>query len=128
MEGMDLSPAHAQTLASEFVQAAFASGVAEYASPVDALNAVSPGNGSELLQLIASAIATGYAAGQAAQAPSDDRLTLLVRALRGIHQKEIYGDCVEDGDIYPCKTVRALNIVAGLPDDESDAAVAKPGQ
>ncbi|WP_433673786.1 hypothetical protein [Microbacterium gorillae] len=124
---MDLSPEHAQTLASEFVSAAFASDAAEHADPVDALNVVSPGNGGALLQLIASAIATGYAAGQAAQAPSDDRLTLLVRALRGIHQKEIYGDCVEDGDVFPCKTVRAMNIIAGPAADESDGTVATPG-
>jgi len=28
-----------------------------------------------------------------------------------VHQKEIFGDCVEDGEQYPCKTVRILDWV-----------------
>lgn len=31
------------------------------------------------------------------------------RAIRIIHQKEMFGDCVEDGEVYPCKTIQILD-------------------
>jgi hypothetical protein len=30
-------------------------------------------------------------------------------AVRMLHQKEMFGDCVEDGDPWPCKTIRVLD-------------------
>ena len=38
-------------------------------------------------------------------------------AIRLVHQKEIFGDCVEDGEQYPCKTVRILDWV---PSEDRD--------
>ena len=34
-----------------------------------------------------------------------------LRAVRMIHQKEQFGDCVEDGERFPCKTIRVLDWV-----------------
>lgn len=31
------------------------------------------------------------------------------RALREIHAREEFGDCIEDGEPYPCKTIRVLD-------------------
>lgn len=31
------------------------------------------------------------------------------RAIRMIHTEEMFGDCVEDGEPYPCKTIRVLD-------------------
>lgn len=31
------------------------------------------------------------------------------RAIRTLHAKEMFGDCVEDGDPFPCHTIRVLN-------------------
>lgn len=31
--------------------------------------------------------------------------------LRAIHAREEYGDCVEDGDPYPCRTIRLLEMI-----------------
>jgi hypothetical protein len=33
-----------------------------------------------------------------------------VETLRIIHAREEYGDCVEDGDPYPCRTIRLLEM------------------
>ncbi len=33
--------------------------------------------------------------------------------LRGIHQMELFGDCVEDGQRFPCQTIQVLNVVQG---------------
>lgn len=30
-------------------------------------------------------------------------------AIRNLHEKELFGDCVEDGETFPCKTVRILD-------------------
>lgn len=31
------------------------------------------------------------------------------QAIRLIHAEEMFGDCTEDGDPYPCKTIQILN-------------------
>lgn len=31
------------------------------------------------------------------------------RALRKLHAKEEFNDCVEDGEPYPCKTIQILD-------------------
>lgn len=56
--------------------------------------------------------------------PGSDRTDILVSALRRVHVPEMYGDCVEDGEHYPCKSARVLDLVAGRADEpqEPDAA------
>ncbi|SDH33510.1 hypothetical protein [Microbacterium sp. 77mftsu3.1] len=54
-----------------------------------------------------------FEAGQLSVAASTDRTDILVNALRKVHVPEMYGDCVSDGDVYPCTTARALNLVQG---------------
>lgn len=39
----------------------------------------------------------------------DVRITVALVAIRAIHQREEFGDCVEDGEVYPCKTIRVLD-------------------
>lgn len=34
-----------------------------------------------------------------------------VAALRLVHAKEEFGDCVEDGEPFPCKTIRILDFI-----------------
>ena len=34
-------------------------------------------------------------------------------AIRQVHAVEMFGDCVEDGEQYPCKTIRILDWVPG---------------
>jgi len=55
----------------------------------------------------------GFELGVVQQLPGSDRTDILVAALRKVHKPEMFGDCVEDGEVYPCKTARALNLVAG---------------
>lgn len=31
------------------------------------------------------------------------------KAIRMLHDKEMFGDCVEDGEVYPCKTIQVLD-------------------
>lgn len=43
-----------------------------------------------------------------------DRLTRTragITKLREIHAREEFGDCVEDGEPFPCKTVRVLDFM-----------------
>ena len=48
--------------------------------------------------------------------------------LRGIHVMELFGDCVEDGQRFPCRTVRVLNVVrAHTPPAVSELPVAEGG-
>lgn len=68
--------------------------------------------------VLTSAVASGYAAGMAAREPVTPRLTMLAGALRSQHRREMFGDCTEDGDAYPCRTIRALNITVGPAEDE----------
>lgn len=92
----------------------------EHTSARDRLEAIFPGAADGLLTLVAAAVSAGYDAGQAAQAPADDRITMLASALRHVHVKEMFGDCTEDGDPYPCRTIRALDIVAGPAETAAD--------
>lgn len=32
------------------------------------------------------------------------------RTVRAIHAREMFGDCVEDGQPFPCRTIRTLDI------------------
>ena len=41
------------------------------------------------------------------------RMTSADSTLRGIHQMELFGDCVEDGQRFPCQTIQVLNVVQG---------------
>ena len=38
-----------------------------------------------------------------------ERIAVVEASLRQLHAEEMFGDCVEDGDPWPCKTVRMLN-------------------
>lgn len=83
---------------------------------------IAPGTPPEAVEsmrvVLRPAVAAGYAAGQASRGPATPRLTMLADALRAQHQREQFGDCTEDGDPFPCRTIRALNIVVGAPEDE----------
>jgi hypothetical protein len=66
----------------------------------------------KFIALIEMGVSEGFAAGQLSTLPEgSDRLRSLSNVLRSVHAKEMFGDCTEDGDHYPCKTVRALDIV-----------------
>lgn len=39
---------------------------------------------------------------------SDARTTAALNAIALIHQREQFGDCVDDGDPWPCKTMQVL--------------------
>jgi hypothetical protein len=38
-----------------------------------------------------------------------------ITALRSIHSPEMFGDCVEDGDPYPCATLRLVEMYQPSP-------------
>lgn len=38
-----------------------------------------------------------------------DRALTINAALRAVHVEEQFGDCVEDGDPYPCQTIQLLD-------------------
>jgi hypothetical protein len=38
-----------------------------------------------------------------------DRALAINTALRRVHTEEQFGDCVEDGDPYPCQTIQLLD-------------------
>lgn len=38
-----------------------------------------------------------------------DRALAINAALRNVHTEEQFGDCVEDGDPYPCQTIQLLD-------------------
>lgn len=44
--------------------------------------------------------------------------------LRKRHVKEMFGDCVEDGQRYPCFTIQVLNVAAGARVRAAEAALA----
>lgn len=77
--------------------------------PPDAAPAVR----ASMLQIVGTAVSAGYIAGQASKEPATDRLTLLADTIRATHEREQFGDCVEDGERFPCRTLRAVNIVVG---------------
>ncbi|WP_104128216.1 hypothetical protein [Cryobacterium sp. Y57] len=57
----------------------------------------------------------GFAAGEASiDAAEPERF----RALRMIHTEEQFGDCVEDGERFPCKTISILDWVPAEKDND----------
>lgn len=64
-------------------------------------------------QMILLSALRGFEVGLVEQLPVGDRTDIVVSALRRVHKPEIFGDCVEDGESYPCKTARVLNLVSG---------------
>ena len=66
-----------------------------------------------VVQMIMLGALRGFELGAVEALPGSDRTDVLVGALRRVHVPEMFGDCVEDGEHYPCKTARALNLVAG---------------
>lgn len=75
-------------------------------------------------QLILLGTLRGFELGVVEATPGSDRTDVLVSALRRVHVKEMFGDCEEDGEVWPCKTVRMLNLVAGpAVAPENDLAV-----
>lgn len=74
------------------------------------------GSASPLVaQLILLGALRGFELGVVEATPGSDRADILVAALRRVHVQEMFGDCVEDGEVFPCATARMLNLVAGTP-------------
>lgn len=71
------------------------------------------GNGPALTAIMHAIAANAHALGYTSRAPIQPREELLATALRSIHRPEMFGDCTEDGDPFPCRTIRALDIVIG---------------
>lgn len=91
-------------------------------TPVEVLDAATGGSGGPMFALVLMAASEGFAAGHITQAPTDSRLDILGNTLRQVHRKEIFSYCVEDGDPYPCRTIRALDITGAgtaLPEPDS---------
>lgn len=70
-------------------------------------------------RMIFLAAVSGHDAGLLAVTPSGERTDILAAGLRRVHTADVFGDCVEDGDHYPCKTARILDLVAGAPEPAS---------
>lgn len=115
---VELDAPHIVRIASDLVSGTLAADDTRTLDATEHLERIAPGHGATVLNLIASGVATGWFAGNTAQAPEDDRVAILARALRSMHTADMFGDCTEDGDHYPCRTIRAVNLVAGTPDDE----------
>lgn len=113
-----IDPRQAHQIAQDLVLSTIQLEDGRNLTATERLDAISGGNGEALLGLLTIGVATGWAAGHAAQAPTDDRAALLANAIRGMHQQEMFGDCTEDGDAFPCRSIRAVNIVVGAPNDE----------
>lgn len=62
----------------------------------------------------------GFDLGLVEATPGSDRTDILAAELRRVHAKEQFGDCVEDGERYPCQTVRMLDLVTGTVIDEAE--------
>lgn len=62
----------------------------------------------------------GFDVGFIEATPGSDRTDILSAELRRVHAKEQFGDCVEDGERYPCQTVRMLDLVTGTVIDEAE--------
>ena len=77
-------------------------------------------------QLVLTGALRGFEYGFVSATPTSDRTDILAAALRTVHVKEMFGDCEEDGEHYPCRTIRALDLVAGKPAVEPDAEVDVP--
>lgn len=72
--------------------------------------------------LVLLGVARGFDHGLVHATPGTDRTDILASALRRVHTKEEFGDCVEDGEPYPCPTIRAIDLVAGPVAQDSDVA------
>lgn len=82
---------------------------------IDKLNAAL-GNGQAIAAMITLGALTGYAAGYSSKTPAQPREVLLAASLRAIHTDDGFGDCREDGDPFPCQTIRAVDITMGTPE------------
>ena len=74
-------------------------------------------SGQVVAQLIMFGALRGFDLGLIEATPGSDRTDILASTLRRVHAKEMFGDCEEDGEHYPCKTVRMLDLVTGAPAD-----------
>lgn len=113
----NLTTAHAEAIISDILASAVDGAPAD-ATTDSILDAISGGNGHGIHMLLLMAAAGGFTAGWASQAPVEGRTMLLANTLRATHRPEMFGDCTEDGDHFPCRTIRAVNIVVGAPDEE----------
>lgn len=66
-----------------------------------------------VMQLMLLSMVAGHEIGLVDGSTASDRTEVLVNALRKVHRPEMFHDCEADGDVYPCKTARMLNLVAG---------------
>ena len=64
-------------------------------------------------QMILFGALRGFDLGLVEATPGSDRADILASSLRRVHTKEQFGDCVEDGEHFPCRTVRVLDLVTG---------------
>lgn len=72
-------------------------------------------------QLVLLGALRGFEEGLVTATSTSDRTDILAAALRKVHVKEMFGDCEEDGEPWPCRTARALDLVAGkIAEPESD--------
>jgi len=113
----EISSEQAQTIVEDIVASAI-----EAPGDLDVialLELMAPGNSQPLHALIQMCATAGFTAGHASKTPADDRTILLAKALRATHQREAFGDCTEDGTHFPCKTIRAVNIVVGVDGDDT---------
>lgn len=69
-----------------------------------------------VMRMVYLAAAAGHDTGLLAVTPTGERTDILAAGLRRVHTADMFGDCVEDGDHYPCKTARILDLVAGAPE------------
>lgn len=58
-------------------------------------------------QVLSTSTLADGSAGVGADAP--ELASARDRALRSLHSSDVFGDCVEDGDPYPCKTMQVLD-------------------
>ena len=57
-----------------------------------------------------------------------DRATIIIAqqklaAIRTIHRREEFGDCVEDGELFPCRTVQVLDWEPATPPTDTPDAM-----
>lgn len=83
-----------------------------YSTP-DKLLAVFGERGQMVAQMIMFAAARGFEFGVVEKVPGSDRTDVLVSVLQDVHVREQFGYCQEDGEPWPCRSHRALTLVAG---------------
>lgn len=69
----------------------------------------------------------GFDLGFVEATPGSDRTDILAAELRRVHTKEQFGDCVEEGEVWPCQTSRILDLVTG-PVEEVEAEELAEGE